>query len=525
MRSAIMQKIKKIKKIEMSQCLNPDCLKQNGRTDKFCQKCGSKLLLRERYRGIKLIGQGGFGRTFLARDEDKPSKPYCVIKQFLPQAQGTDTVQKASELFKQEAVRLDDLGRKHDQIPELFACFTQDNRQYLVQEYIDGQNLAQELKENGVFDEQSIRTLLIDLLNVLQFIHSNKLIHRDIKPENIIRRKIDSKLVLVDFGAAKYATTTALAVTGTIIGSAEYIAPEQGRGKAINASDLYSLGVTCINLMTNITPFDLYSDAENDWLWRDYLVNNPVSDQLGQILDKLIQFGTRKRYQEATEVLKDLNPIPITPHPISTSPIQSVKSTPQRPTSPPSLSQMVSSTSSVELKSSVGVDYTKLRDLLAAGKWQEANLETDKVMKKAADYIDSSDIEKFPCADLRTIDQLWVKYSNGRFGFTVQKEIYQSLGGTREYNWEIWEKFGDPERIRFAARVGWGNRWMRGWLYYNDITFSPSAPAGHLPVCREIYRVRFGFYQSRRYNWIGLSSTERTTRLSNLFFRVETCLL
>ncbi len=508
MRSAIMQKIKKIKKIEMSQCLNPDCLKQNLGTDKFCTKCGSKLLLRERYRGYKLIGQGGFGRTFLARDEDKPSKPYCVIKQFLPQAQGTDTVQKASELFKQEAVRLDDLGRKHDQIPELFAYFTQDNRQYLVQEYIDGQNLAQELEENGVFDEQSIRTLLIDLLNVLQFIHANKLIHRDIKPENIIRRKIDSKLVLVDFGAAKYATTTALAVTGTIIGSAEYIAPEQGRGKAINASDLYSLGVTCINLMTNIRPFDLYSDAENDWIWRDYLVNNPVSDELGEILDKLIQFGTRKRYQEATEVLEDLNPIPITPHPISTSPIQSVKSTPQRPTSPPSLSQMVSSTSSVELKSSVGVDYTKLRDLLAAGKWQEANRETKRVMLKAANqekrsYLDSSDIDKFPCADLRTIDQLWVKYSHGRFGFSVQKEIYQSLGGTREYNPEIWEKFCD--------RVG------RRWLYDDDTSIT--APAGHLPSPSMLWTPE----GMREWSWI--ESEVWFGRLSNLFSRVETCLL
>ncbi len=508
MRSAIMQKIKKIEKIEMSQCLNPDCLKQNGRTDKFCQKCGSKLLLREHYRGVKLIGQGGFGRTFLARDEDKPSKPYCVIKQFLPQAQGTDTVQKASELFEQEAVRLDDLGRKHDQIPELFAYFTQDNRQYLVQEYIDGQNLAQELEENGVFDERSIRTLLIDLLSVLQFIHSNKVIHRDIKPENIIRRKIDRKLVLVDFGAAKYATTTALAVTGTIIGSAEYIAPEQGRGKAINASDLYSLGVTCINLMTNITPFDLYSDAENDWLWRDYLVNNPVSDRLGQILDKLIQFGTRKRYQEATEVLKDLNPIPITPHPISTSPQQSVKSTPQRPTSPPSLSQMVSSTSSVELKSTVGVDYTKLRDLLAAGKWKEADRETDNVMLKAANqeergYLLYSDIDNFPCADLRTIDQLWVKYSHGRFGFSVQKEIYQSLGGTREYNPEIWEKFCD--------HVG------RRWLYDDDTSIT--APAGHLPSPSMLWTPE----GMREWDWI--ESEVWFGRLSSLFSRVETCLL
>jgi serine/threonine protein kinase len=122
-------------------------LHKNTLTDKFCQKCCSKLLLRQRYRAIKLIGQGGFGKTFQAVDEDKPSKPYCVIKQFFPSAQGTETLEKAAELFKEEAIRLDTLGR-HPQIPELYAYFTgEDKRQYLVQEYVEGQNLEQELKE------------------------------------------------------------------------------------------------------------------------------------------------------------------------------------------------------------------------------------------------------------------------------------------------------------------------------------------------------------------------------------------
>ena len=167
------------------------------------------------YRAIKPIGQGGFGRTFLAVDEDKPSKPRCVIKQFFPQAQGTNNSQKAAELFEEEAVRLDDLG-KHPQIPELLANFTQDERQYLVQEFIDGQNLAQALATEGSFNETQIRSLLSSLLPVLDFIHSHNIIHRDIKPENIIRRH-DGQVVLVDFGAAKFATGTALARTGTVI--------------------------------------------------------------------------------------------------------------------------------------------------------------------------------------------------------------------------------------------------------------------------------------------------------------------
>jgi WD40 repeat protein len=289
----------------MSYCLNPNCqTPQNLSATEFCQSCGSKLLLREHYRALKPIGQGGFGRTFLAVDEDKPSKQRCVIKQFFPQAQGTNTTQKAAELFEEEAVRLDNLGR-HPQIADLLAYFIQEGQQYLVQEFIDGQNLAQELEEIGAFSETQIRGLLNSLLPVLQFIHTHNIIHRDIKPENIIRRS-DGQLVLVDFGAAKHATGTALARTGTVIGSAGYVAPEQSVGRAVFASDIYSLGLTCIHLLTQIEPFDLYSDSEGDWVWRHYL-NNPVSDELRQILDKMLYRATKQRYQTAGEVLKELN--------------------------------------------------------------------------------------------------------------------------------------------------------------------------------------------------------------------------
>ena len=168
----------------------------------------------DRYRAQKIIGQGGFGRTFLAVDEYKPSKPPCVIKQFYPQFQGTSSIQKAAELFELEAVRLEQLG-KHSQIPELLAYFSQDERQYLVQEFIDGENLAEALESKGYFSQTQIR----DLLNNLLPVHSSsfipaKLFNRDIKPENIILRP-DGQLVLVDFGAAKYATQTALGLTGT----------------------------------------------------------------------------------------------------------------------------------------------------------------------------------------------------------------------------------------------------------------------------------------------------------------------
>ncbi|OLT60915.1 WD40 repeat domain-containing serine/threonine-protein kinase [Moorena bouillonii] len=311
----------------MSYCLNPNCPKPyNPDGNKFCQTCGTKLLLGQQYRALKLIAAGGFGRTLLAIDEGKASKSYCVIKQFYPQGnnqanhqannQANNHPTRAARLFHQEALRLEQLG-KHPQIPELFAHFQQDYHWYIVQEFIHGQNLAQELAATEPFREGQIRRLLSQLLPVLNFIHQGKVIHRDIKPENIIRRATippgagvgiitPPDLVLVDFGAAKYATATTLAKTGTTIGSAGYAAPEQIFGKAVFASDIYSLGVTCIHLLTQTQPFNLYDPMENGFVWRDFLVNNPVSRQLSRILDTMIQSSIKLRYQSAIAVMDDL---------------------------------------------------------------------------------------------------------------------------------------------------------------------------------------------------------------------------
>ncbi|MGL6136796.1 MAG: protein kinase domain-containing protein [Planktothrix sp.] len=302
----------------MSYCFNPNCSNpQNSDDGRFCQHCGSKLLLNSVsdqgepiiYRGIKLIGQGGFGRTFLAVEESQTLTSDCVIKQFFPQSRNRE---KATELFQQEAERLQTLGQ-HPQIPKGLGYFQQEGYQYLVQEFIEGKNLAQELEEKGAFNQEKIIIILKDLLPVLQFIQEHKVIHRDIKPENIIRRFDDQKttgnLVLVDFGAAKLVTGGMLPKTGTMIGSAAYTAPEQLMGKAVFASDLYSLAVTCIHLLTNVPPFDLFDSTEGNWVWRDYL-KTPVSDSLGSILDKMLQGATRHRYHSAAAILQQINPKP-----------------------------------------------------------------------------------------------------------------------------------------------------------------------------------------------------------------------
>ncbi|WP_069790772.1 tetratricopeptide repeat protein [Cyanobacterium sp. IPPAS B-1200] len=289
----------------MSKCFNPDCLTENYPKDDTCKNCGSKLLLKNRYRAVRIIGEGGFGRTFYGIDDQKTAGSRCIIKQFLPQAQGTSNKKKAKTLFAQEARQLEKLGT-HPQIPKFFDYFTQDGRQYLLQEFVDGDNLAQELALEGVFDEGKIRDLLLNLLPVLKFVHENKVIHRDIKPENIIRRRSDNQLFLVDFGASKVVQNVDLAITSTVIGSAQYSAPEQTFGKTNYYSDLYSLGVTCLHLMTGVEPFDLFDTREGEWIWRDYLLNNPIQNDLARVLNKLVEGASNKRYQWVDEVLDAL---------------------------------------------------------------------------------------------------------------------------------------------------------------------------------------------------------------------------
>lgn len=419
----------------MRQCLNPDCLSINADNARFCLKCGNQLLLVERYWAKNILGEGGFGRTFLAVDDFKPSKPLCVIKQFLPQAQGTKNVQKASELFAQEAQQLEKLG-KHPQIPDLFAYFTHENRQYLVQEFIDGQTLQQELDNQGVYSENAIRELLQDLLPVLKFVHQNQVIHRDIKPENIIRRNTDSTLFLVDFGAAKSVKPAQSNITETIIGTVEYCAPEQAKGKPNFVSDLYSLGVTCLHLLTGVEPTALFDDWNVEWIWREHLKANAVSTYLDQILDKLVEPKPKQRYQSVDAVLRDLQP-----------------------------------------QDSTSI-YPRLEAFLQAGQWQEADIETSKLICQLAQreqdgWLDYESIKNLPHPDLLEIDRLWRKYSNNRFGFSIQKQIYQHLAATQKADTKIMQKFGEI--------VGWRNPNSSGWLSHSELTFNLLAPVGHLP--------------------------------------------
>ena len=303
----------------MPYCLNPVCPQpdrpvspQGNRPgeENTCQHCYTPLSLKNRYVALSVIGQGGFGKTLLAEDGDKPSKPRCVIKVFAPQGQGD--LAKASELFHQEADRLDDLGH-HDQIPELLAYAEQGNTQYIVQQFIPGLNLKDEVSRQGLWSVEQLRDLFLDLLPVLQFCHDRSVIHRDIKPQNIIRRATDNKLVLVDFGAAKYATseTQLVAYTQTGVGSAEFAAPEQVKRRTTYASDLYSLGVTGLHLLTGASPWDLESEENfGQWQWRSFVqAQGTVLDpKLADFIDRLIAKSLSDRFRSAAEALAVLAP-------------------------------------------------------------------------------------------------------------------------------------------------------------------------------------------------------------------------
>jgi len=302
-------------------CLNPDCKQPlNPDTHKHCQQCGLRLvpLLSDRFKILKPLDRGGFGKIYLAEDTHNHHQR-CVVKQLAYQSQGTWAIQRAEELFTQEAQQLQQLGQ-NPQIPTLYAYFTEGANLYLAQEFVEGHTLLRELQQQGVFGEVKIRDLLLNILPVLRDIHGQGVIHRDLKPENIMRRDENGKLVLIDFGVSRRFTESMLTKTGTTLGSQGYAALEQMQeGKSIPASDLFSLGVSCFQLMTNKVPYTLFLQYGYSWIshWQQH-IQVPLSSQLRAILNKLLQNDLRHRYGSVAAVLADLQAQHIIPAPPKT---------------------------------------------------------------------------------------------------------------------------------------------------------------------------------------------------------------
>jgi serine/threonine protein kinase len=268
------------------------------------------ILLKNRYQVIRVLGSGGFGETFLAEDTQMPSGCRCVIKQLKPVANNPQVYQLVQERFQREAAILEELGGNNNQIPRLNAYFTEDGLFYLVQEYIEGQTLTQKLQQHGVLSESSVKDILINILPVLEYVHIKRIVHRDIKPDNIIIRNTDGKPILIDFGAVKETMGTIVTASGNssrsiVIGTPGFMPSEQTAGRPVFSSDLYSLGLTAIYLLTGKIPQELPTDpATGEILWRHYALS--VSPSFAAVLDQAIQSHPRDRFSTAREMLQAL---------------------------------------------------------------------------------------------------------------------------------------------------------------------------------------------------------------------------
>jgi len=266
-------------------------------------------LLGNRYRVLKVLGSGGFSATYIAEDTQRPGTPQCVVKQLRPASNDVKVLALSRRLFEREAATLEKLG-KHDQIPQLLAYFEEDAEFYLIQEFIIGHPLSEELPLGKQIPSARVLRMLEDLLEVLIFVHHHGVIHRDIKPNNIIRRHSDNRLVLIDFGAVKEMQTQASGEGGTEaaltigIGTRGYMPSEQCAGMPRFTSDLYAVGMTAIQALTGLPPDQLKEDPKTgDLVWQH---RARVSHELAMILSQMVRYDFKLRYQSADEALAAL---------------------------------------------------------------------------------------------------------------------------------------------------------------------------------------------------------------------------
>lgn len=297
------------------------------------------ILLKNRYRVLRELANGRFGKTFLAEDTQMPSGKKCIIKQLKPIENSPQVDRIIREKFQREAATLETLGDINSQIPRLYAYFIEAGEFYLVQEWIQGQTLSDRVQQVGLFSEREVKEILLDILPVLQYIHSQGIIHRDLKPDNIIWRSRDSKPVLVDFGTIKEIMGTTVTASGRatssiVVGTPGFIPNEQAAGKPLFASDLYALGLTAIYLLTGKMPQELKTNPLTGEIhWRQQTLN--VSPKFAAILDKTIQPSARDRYMNAPAMLAALQQLDThTVPPKASAPQTPASATPPNPTPP-----------------------------------------------------------------------------------------------------------------------------------------------------------------------------------------------
>ncbi|MEI2581457.1 serine/threonine-protein kinase [Scytonema sp. PRP1] len=417
----------------------------------------------------KILGGGGYGVTYSAIDNN--TNKIIAIKTLNPMQQSQPDFEEEQEKFVNEALRL--RGCTHPHIVQVYEMIREVGLWGMVMEYIEGQDLAVYIDRRGQLPEDEALRYIDQVGQALEDVHKQGFLHRDIKPNNILLRRGTQEAVLIDFGLAREFN---LGKTGSMTNAkTEGYAPieqYERRGNFAPCTDVYALAATLYTLLTAEVPipanFRKYAQLPPPKQF-----NSQISDRVNEAILLGMTLEPQDRVQTVREWVELVLPrkvnLPIPQAPIS-NPQPKIQNQPSKNIATPPKSDG-------EIKLiTAKMDYTRLRDLLAVRTWKQADEETRRVMLAVAGrekegWLDVEHIDIFPCEDLRTIDQLWVKYSNGHFGFSVQKRIYQSLGGTRQYDEKIWQAFGD--------RVGW--RKGGKWLYHHDITFDLRAPQGHLP--------------------------------------------